>query len=371
MTTDGFDAIDGLTMSDELRAAMKADGIQEPSAVQVQSIPAILSGSHVVMHSGTGTGKTLSYLLPLLQMLRETPGLRAAVLSPGTELAMQTLRTATDYAPDIPAAAAVSTTSRKRQRQRVQGGTRLIVATPDRMADLFAEKKLKQVRILVLDELDPLLASKASTFLEPMLSRSEPKMQLIVASATLGGRSEAFIEKFLPDHVRVQPAADPFYTAIAHYSTYVSKNQPKEIALTRFIQEHKCRPAIVFVEEPRLQYHLERFLVEHGVRAVTVSREGSKAQRQNHLDAFRDGDATVLLTTDAIARGLDVPDVDWVLHYDLPGTSQAYVHRAGRTGRAGRQGTSVVFVDDASSGHLNRLARELRLKFKSMDARKA
>lgn len=370
MTTAPFADIPGLDLSDAANTALAARGVSAPTPVQMASIPLILAGGPVVMHSGTGTGKTLAYLLPILRRLHDDPTLRAAVICPGTELAMQTLAVAREVAPDLPSAAAVSTTSRKRQRKRVQGGTRLIIGTPDRMAELFTTKKLKQVRILVLDELDPILAAQASDFLDPMLSRSEPQVQVVVASATLGGRSEAFIQRFFPDAARVRPESNPLEQAIAHHRSNVPRNQPKEIALARFLQEHKCRRAIVFVADPRLQSHLERYLVEHGVRATTVTREAGKTARQNHLDAFRSGQAHVLITTDAIARGLDVPEIDWILHFDLPRNAAAYVHRAGRTGRAGRQGTSVVFVDDEARGTLARVSRELGIDFLPMPERK-
>ena len=352
-----------VVLDDAQRAALSADGITAPNELQVAAYGPIADGGPVVVHAGTGTGKTLAYLFPVLQQLRDTPDLRAVVVAPGTELVMQVQRVARSIAPDdMPVAVAASTTNRRRQKKRVVKSTRLILGTPDRVGELFEKKKLKGVRLLVLDELDPLLASPASSFLETWLKRSEPKVQVVVASATLGRRSDAFLERFLPGAPRIRSEARPLVAAIEHRLVHV-RGRGKEETLARFVEGEKVRRAIVFASDARHLSHLQRYLDEHGLRAVTVQRGGSKGARQRGLDVFRRGEARLLLTTDSIARGLDVPEVDWVLHYDLPSAPEAYIHRAGRTGRAGRSGTSVVFADDAMLGQVRRLASTLGVTF--------
>ncbi len=362
MPLPAFEAIAGLTVTERMASALEANGVLEPTPVQKEAIGPVLEGRHVVIHSGTGTGKTLAYLLPVLQRLRENDGHRAVVFAPGAELAMQTLRVADAVRDEaLSTAPAVSTSSQRRQRERLTKSTRLVVGTPDRLIELFRDGKLKGVRTIVLDELDPILASPGTAFFDELLARSEPKVQLVVATATLGERAEAFVARWMPDVVRVHPAIDPLRDAITHRVVRVPRGQGREVALARFVQEHRCRSALVFVSDPQQQSHLYRYLQDHGHSVVTVGREGTKAQRQRGLDAFRRGEARILLTSDAVARGLDVPEVAWVLHYDLPPSAQAYVHRAGRTGRAGRSGTSVLFVDPTALGALKRLAKELDL----------
>lgn len=364
MPSPGFESIDGLVVTETMARALRAAGIDTPNPGQVEAIGAVLAGRNVIVHSGTGTGKTLAYLLPVLQRLRDNDGHRAVVFAPGTELAMQTLRVADAVRDEgITTAPAVSTSSERRQRERLGRSTRLVVGTPDRLVELFRTGKLKGVRIVVFDELDPILASPGAAFFDALFARSEPRVQLVVAAATLGPRSELFVARWMSDAVWVRPAADPLRTAIAHGVVRVPPGQAREIALTRFVQQHRCRRAMVFVSDPVQQSLLFRTLWAHGLSTVTVGREGTKAQRQRGLDAFRNEEAQILLTSDAVARGLDVPDVAWVLHYDLPRSAEAYVHRAGRTGRAGRSGTSVVFVEGPAWGALQRLARELDLEF--------
>ena len=362
-----FSGAPGLQLDDAQLAGLAAAGVETPNAVQLSVFGPVLAGEDVVLHAGTGTGKTLAYLLPVLQLLRATPGLRAVVVAPGTELVMQIVRVARSVAPaDIPVEAAASTTSRKRQKKRVVGSTRLIVGTPDRIGALLESRKLKGAQILVLDELDPLLAASGSSLLERWLMRSEPRLQVVVATATLGLRSEEFLARFRPEATRVSPPAKPLTDAIRHRMVRVGR-QGKDVALARFVQQNHCERAIVFVSDPRLQSHLARSLEEQGIAAVCVAREGSKEARRRGLQAFRDGEVPLLLTTDAIARGLDVPDVEWVLHYDLPRSPEVYVHRAGRTGRAGGKGTSVVFVDGRGRVDALRIARVLGLEWQRGD----
>ncbi len=365
MSPHGFSALPLLEVSEPLAAALRAAGVEQPNAAQVAAIPAILAGANVLVCSGTGTGKTLAYALPVLQRLVADPTLRAVVFTPGAELAMQCLSVFDALKPaDLSSGAAVSTTSHRRQRARVQRSTRLVVGTADRLLELFRAGHLKGVRLIVLDEIEAILRARDVVFLYELLSRSTPVVQLVVATATLGPESRVFVERFLgPDRVDVVPAEQPLVDVIAHHVVRVPRAAAPDVTLLRFVQEQRCKQAIVFVSDPRLQAHLYYFLEEHGVPTVTVSEDRTKAQRQRGLDAFRDGRARLLLTTDYTARGLDVRGVAWVLHYDVPRTPEAYVHRAGRTGRAGEPGSSVLFVDDASRGAAKWLERALGIEF--------
>ncbi|MFT5680817.1 MAG: superfamily II DNA/RNA helicase [Myxococcota bacterium] len=358
-----FSQFDRLTLTEAVIAGLAAEGITTPTPVQQESIGAILAGRHVLMHSGTGTGKTLAYVLPTLQHLREQPG-RTVVFAPGAELVMQTMRVIERYRDaDLTVAAAVATSSHRRQRQRIQRSTRLIVGTPDRLLELFSAGKLKKVTTVVLDELDPILTSRGADYLGEVLSRPDPKRQLIVASATLGRRSQEFLDRFMADRVSVRPTSGPLKSMIRHLVVPVPPHRGKEIALASFVENNRCRQAMVFAVDPRHHRHLFRYLSEHGISADTVTRDRTKGQRQRALDAFRSGDLRVLLTTDSAARGIDIPDVPWVIHYDLPRTPQEYIHRAGRTGRAGKQGSSVVLADRSMQIALRRMERTLDLRF--------
>ena len=358
----------GLEIDEALLAALRADGIESPTAVQLAAIGPILAGEHVIVHSGTGTGKTLAYLLPILQRLRAKDSGRSMIFAPATELALQTLRVADRYKhASISSGALVATANTRKQKAKVQQSTRLIVGTPGRILELFAERKLKGVTTIVLDEPDPILATKGADYLREILSRPEPKVQLIFAAATLGKSAQRLADDFM-GAARVQTQigeANPLHSNIGHRYLNARTESSKDIELAHFIEEAKCERAIVFVNQPNLIRHLFRFLSERNLKAVSLSTDRSKLDRQNALRAFASSQARVLITTDQAMTGIDVPDVEWVLHYELPSSALAYVHRAGRTGRAGKSGQSVVLVTREDRPQQERIAKELGLRFSS------
>lgn len=368
LAVDDFQSIPGFQLTETAAAALAEDGISEPTPLQQLAIPAILEGRSVVLHSGTGTGKTLAYLLPLLERLRSRSAGRTVIFSPSTELAMQTLRVANRYChAELRTGALVAEVSFRQQRARVQKSTRLIVGTPGRILEEFAHRRLKQVTTIVLDEPDPILASKGGGFLQEVLSRPEPEVQLIMAAATFGPRAEELLaqaEKTRGEEaLRLAGDHSPLKTNIRHYAIYVGAGGSKDVTLARVIQENRAQRAMVFANQPHTLGHLYRYLNEHDLPALTLYHERSKRERQTALAEFRRYGTRVLVASDRSTRGLDVPEVDWVLHYDLPHSAEAYVHRAGRTGRAGRSGRSVVLVTDETRGLLRHYSRALNLEF--------
>jgi superfamily II DNA/RNA helicase len=362
----GFRDIPGFETTPAVEAGLALDRITLPTEVQQAAIPPILQGRHAVVESGTGTGKTLAYLLPILQKLRHEPEARAVCLTPATELALQVLRVAERYKdPGMETVALVTQGNQRLQAARLQKSTRFIVGTPERVLEMFAKRKLKRVTTIVLDEPEPILASRNAGYLREVLSRPEPKVQLIFVGATFGIHAEQWIAECVSgDCVRTQVASEPLKTQIGHYFVPVRHEGEKDLALARFIQSNHCQRAIVFVNQPHLLRHLYRFLGENELKPVTVSHERTKDQCKQALLEFRESKARVLLTTDAVATGLDVPNVQWVLHYELPHSVEAYVHRAGRTGRAGQQGHSVVFSSDADRTQLKRIESGIGLPFR-------
>ncbi|MES1175952.1 MAG: DEAD/DEAH box helicase [Myxococcales bacterium] len=366
---DALFAATGLEVDDAMRAAFQADGISAPTPVQQVAIAPILAGKHVIIQSGTGTGKTLAYLLPVLQRLRNPDSGRSLIFAPAPELALQTLRVAERYKPvTLNSGALVATANSRKQKAKVTQSTRLVVGTPGRILEQFAERKLKGVTTIVLDEPDPILATKGADYLREILSRPEPKVQLIFAAATLGANAKRLAEQFMGDalvHTQLEAETDPLLSRIAHQYLHVRTESTKDIQLAHFIEEARCKRAIVFVNQPNLIRHLFRFLTERNLKPVSLSNDRSKLDRQQALRAFGASEARVLITTDQAMTGIDVPDVEWVLHYELPSSALAYVHRAGRTGRAGKSGTSVVLVTREDRPMQNRIEKELGLRFAS------
>ena len=223
--------------------------------------------------------------------------------------------------------------------------------------------------MMVLDEPEPVLASRNAAYLREILTRPEPKLQLMFVGATFGVNSEQWILNLLgSDGTRTKVDDDPLTSRIAHQVVRVRHEGEKDFALARFVRKHDCKRAIVFVNQPNLVRHLYRYLSEQGFATVTVSPDRNKQQCKQALLDFGAGKANILLTTDAVATGLDVPNVNWVLHFELPNSLESYVHRAGRTGRAGQSGTSVVFVSDPDRPLINRFEQKLGVSFQLKDS---
>ena len=364
MDSQGFDTLAGLTINQQLEQRFAEDGIAGPTPVQQLAIPAILAGKHTILHSGTGTGKTLGYLLPLLQRLLEPDQGRCVVITPNAELAMQAYHVANRYkAEDLTTAAVLPNVTQQRLKERLTKNTHLVIGTSGRILELYSRKKMKNVTTMVLDEPDPILTSQGGDFLREVLSRPDPKVQLILATATLGPQTQSLIQDVMGDHyVLVKPGHNPLHTQISHHFIGVKNEMGKDVCLARFLEDNKCKRAIVFANQPNVIRHLYRYLGEHGHKPVSLSRDRNRDQRKQAIADMKSGKARVLITTDAAARGLDLPEVDWVLHYDLANSPQGYVHRSGRTGRAGREGTSVSILTDKERVTLKRFTRELEIE---------
>jgi superfamily II DNA/RNA helicase len=365
-----FADLAGLELTPRILAGFAKDGISMPTQVQLAALDPILQGKNVVVESATGTGKTLAYLLPILQKLEREPTSRAVCFAPATELAMQIARVAERYKePSIKSVALVATGNQRLQSSRLEKSTRFIVGTPERILDMYEKRKLKGVNLVVLDEPEPILAHRDAGYLREVLSRPDPKLQLILVGATFGINSERLIHELLGSGVvRTVVAADPLRSQIKHWAVKVRNDGEKDFVLARFLEKHRCQRAIVFVNHPNLVRHLYRYLSERGVRTVTVTHERTKFQCEEAMRSFAKGEATVLLTTDQAATGIDFVDVEWVLNFELPSSAKAYVHRAGRTGRAGKAGTSVVFALGADHIQLARIEKELKFAFKIIGA---
>lgn len=361
---DGFQSLPGFVSTPLLERAFEKDGITKPSEPQFAAFEAILAGKHVVIDSGTGTGKTLAYLLPLLQRLASDPEGRVVCLAPAAELAVQTLNVATRYkSAELNVGALVGGGNQRKQKDRIQKSTRLIVGTPGRVLEVIAERKLKGVTTYVLDEPEPILASKDASFLIEVLSRP-PRPQLIVAGATFGRNSEQLIERLMDQRVvRIKTEESPLVGLITHSRLKVRDAGDRDLQLARFLQQEKANRAIVYVNQAHLIRHLYRYLGDSGMPTVTLSQERTKQQCQEAIRVFSRGEAQVLLTTDRAATGIDIDSVPWVVHYELPRSPQAYVHRAGRTGRAGKTGQSIVLVSDQERFILKELERDLGIVF--------
>jgi ATP-dependent RNA helicase DeaD len=362
--------IAGLEITPELASALAREAITTPTEVQLAAAPLVADPARdVIIQSGTGTGKTLAYLLPLLQRVRADPSFCVLVLAPSPELAMQIVRVVEAYkGPGVSSCGLVGGANLERQKDKLKKHPQVMAGTPGRVFELMFGRKLKakDIKTLVLDETDEILSPQNEAPLRELLSRPEFSPQLVFASATFGPRAEKLAHDLMrPGFARVAIGASPLPASITHYVTGFEAGR-KDVSLLGVLAKAKIGRAIVFVNKLELVGHLYRFLNEHQIPTLTISSERSKHDREKAMKAFKNDEVRLLVATDTAARGLDVTGIDWVIHYDVARDVDTYVHRAGRTGRGGRPGASVMMVAPDERFLLTRYSEKLGITFESL-----
>jgi ATP-dependent RNA helicase RhlE len=352
-----------LGLSAELLHACEAVGFATPTPIQVAAIPPLLRGQDLLGLAPTGSGKTAAFALPLLQrLLAGRPEgyrrIRVLVLVPTRELAMQVgevlrrLGSGLARAPKIPVL--YGGVSVNPQMMGLRGGADMVVATPGRLLDLLERNALRldAVEALVLDEADRLLDLGFAAERERVLAALPPRRQNLLFSATFPPEVQALADALLHDAVRVEAASQVEATPdIAQRAIVVDAPRRTEL-LRHLVRQGGWRRVLVFVATRHAADHVARKLAERGVPAVPLHGDMSQGHRTDVLRNFKAGDWDVLVTTDLAARGIDIAALEVVVNYDLPRSADDYVHRIGRTGRAGASGVAVSFVSAGTEAHL-------------------
>ncbi len=359
-----------LGLSQPILRALAKEGYETPTPIQAQCIPHILQSKDVLGCAQTGTGKTAAFALPIIQRLMEMPidktrrgpsKARALILSPTRELALQIRDSFNAYGSESGLRSTVifGGVSQFRQVQSLRDGVDIIIATPGRLIDLMDQKKafLDEVRILVLDEADRMLDMGFIQPIRLIASKTPADRQTLLFSATMPPEIRKLADSLLKDPVSV--AVSPVASAAPkiEQSLYHVGRAQKQALLTLLLGDRAMSRVVVFTKTKHGAEKVGRKLQYAGVRAETI--HGNKAQnaRKKALDLFRAGKARVLVATDVAARGLDVDGISHVINFDLPMEPEAYVHRIGRTGRAGATGIAISFCDNEEKGLLKQIER--------------
>ncbi len=362
-----------LGLAPELTALLDKAGFDTPTPIQAKSIPFAVEGHDILGLAQTGTGKTLAFGLPLINHLLGALGrpqpksVKALVLAPTRELVNQiadNIQQLTDGTP-LRIATVVGGQSINRQIQRLSKGTDILIATPGRLIDLMDRKavNLSTVGFLVLDEADQMLDIgfvHALRQIEPKLGRPR---QTMLFSATMPKQVGQLAATYLdnPKKVEVTP---PGRTADKIEQSVEFMQVPeKQERLRDILSADPDALAIVFMRTKHGAERLKKGLVADGYAADSVHGNKSQGQRDRAIKGFRDGDIKVLVATDVAARGIDIPDVAYVINYDLPNVAEAYVHRIGRTARAGRSGVAISFCAPDSLGELRDIEKLIKRTF--------
>ncbi|QNA99692.1 DEAD/DEAH box helicase [Massilia sp. Se16.2.3] len=343
-----------LGLIDQIVRTLESLNYKNPTAVQAQAIPAVLAGRDVMAAAQTGTGKTAGFALPLLQRLTmegdplASNSARAPVLVPTRELAEQVHDSFKAYGGALPLRTMVAYggVSINPQMMRLRKGVDLLVATPGRLLDLYRQNALKfgSTRMLVLDEADRMLDLGFSRELDQVLAALPKARQTLLFSATFSDAIRALAGKLLLDPVSIETAPrNTTVKAIRQWAVPVDKKRKPELFL-HLLKQHGWSQVLAFVKTRRGVDELVELLQAKRIAADSIHGDKPQPARLRALERFKAGEVKVLVATDVAARGLDIDDLPVVVNVDLPIVAEDYVHRSGRTGRAGASGEAVSLV---------------------------
>jgi len=358
-----------LGIDEDICAALDSKSITSPFPIQEQAIPVALSGTDVIGQAKTGTGKTLGFGLPLLQSLGKDPehGVQALVVVPTRELAVQ-------VAEDLELAASNRSTqiaaiyggkAYEGQIAQIKAGAQVVVGTPGRLIDLAKQKLLDlgKIKFMVLDEADEMLDLGFLPDVEKLFSFTPAGRQTMLFSATMPAAILNLARRYQnrPIHIRVQDPDEGKTKADIKQFVYRAHSMDKDEVVGRILQAEGRGKTVIFVRTKRTSAKLSEELIDRGFNATALHGDMSQEARERSMANFRAGKKDILVATEVAARGIDVDDVTHVINYSVPEDEKAYLHRIGRTGRAGKLGVAVTFVDWDDMARWVHINRELEL----------
>ena len=343
-----------LNLSEKVLAAASAAGYTTPTPIQAQAIPVALQGRDVIGIAQTGTGKTASFVLPLLTLLEKGRARarmpRSLILEPTRELAAQVAEAIEQLGSQhkLTVALLIGGVSFDEQDRKLDRGADILIATPGRLLDHFERGKLLMngVEFFVIDEADRMLDMGFIPDIERICKLLPPSRQTLFFSATMPPEIQKLTDKFLnnPEQIRVAPPASTAKTIKQKLKFSPADSKAKRQLLRELMLGETVRNAIIFCNRKKDVSILHKSLVSHGFNAGALHGDMDQKSRTATLEAFRRGEITFLAASDVAARGLDIPDVSHVFNFDVPVSPEDYVHRIGRTGRAGREGFAAMLV---------------------------
>ncbi|MDK9738025.1 DEAD/DEAH box helicase [Vibrio sp. D404a] len=347
---------------------------QQPTPIQSQVIPSVLVGRDLIAGANTGSGKTAAFALPLLQQVyHESPVSRrkgnhvsGLILVPTRELARQVADSVKSYAVHfngaIKTVCVFGGVSVNRQMQALRGGTDILVATPGRLLDLVSSNavKLDRVKTLILDEADRMLSLGFTEELDAIRKLLPAKKQTLLFSATFPEQVQALTEELLNDPLEVQLQSANASTLVQR--VFEVEKGRKTALLAHLIKEHQWRQALIFVNAKNSCEHLADKLYKRGIIAEVFHGDKGQGSRTRILEDFKLGEIDVLIATDIAARGLDIEKLPVVINFDLPRSPSDYMHRIGRSGRAGEVGLALSLIDHEDYHHFKIIEKKNKIR---------
>ena len=363
-------SFDKLGLNDPILKALKQKGYKSPSPIQAKAIPAILDKRDVMAAAQTGTGKTASFILPILHMLSNPKHqfkgntLRALVVTPTRELAAQVRESAVTYGRNLnlKSTAIYGGTSVRNQKKVLRKGIDILVATPGRLLDLYNQKSIdfSKIEILVLDEADQMLDMGFINDIKKIIRLLPDRRQNLMFTATFSDPFRALANKFSYKPIEISVTKDNETAKnIEHYIHPVETSRKSEL-LVHLIKKEKWKQALVFTRTKHGANRLTKKLIQAHIPSVAIHGNKTQNYRTRALDDFKKNRVRILVATDVAARGIDIKNMNQVINFDLPTVAKDYVHRIGRTGRAGESGKAISFVSSEQFELLDAIQKLLK-----------
>ena len=357
-----------LPLSTALQTNLARNGFVQPTPVQAKAIPQQLAGHDLVVTAQTGTGKTLAFVLPLLEKLTaqgNVPGVSALILTPTRELAIQISETFALVAAGtgIRAAVVVGGLNEQTQLNAIRRGAQVVIATPGRLSDFLERNlvKLGSVHTLILDEADRMLDMGFLPTIKRILALVPAARQTIFCSATIESSVAPLIKSYLKNPVRIEVGSTTKPAAEIDLHIYEVEQDRKLGLLEKMLQEERGS-FLVFARTKHGADRLAKKLARSGSKAAAIHGDRTQSQRNMALRGFQEGSYRVLVATDVAARGVHVEGIAHVVNYDLPQVPEDFIHRVGRTGRAGLRGTASTFSTRSERGEIRKIEQLLQLQ---------
>ncbi|MBT8634670.1 DEAD/DEAH box helicase [Polynucleobacter paneuropaeus] len=366
-----------------IQKAVSEQGYTSPTPIQAQAIPHVLLGQDLMGAAQTGTGKTAAFVLPIIQrILRHASSsasparhpIRALVLTPTRELAVQVAENAANYSrhTDLRSAVVYGGVDMKEQVATLRGGIEILIATPGRLLDHIGSKvaNLSQVELLVLDEADRMLDMGFLPDLQRIINLIPAQRQTLLFSATFSPEIKKLAQSYLRNPVTVEVARQNAAADTVRQVIHMVRSGDKEKAIVKILasrtEQGLSRQCIIFTNSRMGCARLARALERDGIKAGAIHGDKSQGERTLTLDAFKSGAIEALVATDVAARGLDIPAMPCVINHELPFNAEDFIHRIGRTGRAGSTGDAIALVDDSEKRLLDDIEKLMRRKLEIM-----
>lgn len=356
-----------LGISKDLIEELERNGITEPTPIQEQAIPHLLNGADVIAQAQTGTGKTLAFVLPIIETIdTNMENIQALIITPTRELAIQITNETEKLAKlkDINILAAYGGQDVDRQLRKLKRGVNIVIGTPGRLLDHIRRKsiELDRLKMLVLDEADEMLNMGFLQDIEAIIYNTPKSRQTMLFSATIPKDLRTLASRYMKKPIQLQIQGEGITLDEIQQIVIETTDRGKQDALCKIIDEQRPFMAIIFCRTKRRVKALNDDLRRRGYVSDEIHGDLSQAKRERVIRSFRNMEIPFLVATDVAARGLDIEGITHIFNYDIPEDAESYIHRIGRTGRAGAKGMAFTFVTNRDQNKLSQIERRIKME---------